>query len=81
MLWYGSSPRGGLSLISAARALALIEKQSTVRWRHLRRLAPAVLRHRMRLSSYTDDQAQSEDEIIEALLHNLEEKHVSLIKM
>ena len=80
-IWYGSSPRGGISLISASRALALIDKQDCVRWRHLKRLAPAVLRHRIRLNTYTDDQQNSEDQIISQLLSRMEEKHVSLVKM
>ncbi|CAN5844770.1 magnesium chelatase ATPase subunit I [soil metagenome] len=40
--------RGELTLIRAARALAAFEGDSTVETRHLRRIAPSALRHRLR---------------------------------
>jgi len=40
--------RGELTLIRAARALAALEHQTTTSQDHLRRVAPAALRHRLR---------------------------------
>ena len=40
--------RGELTLIRAARALASIEGCTVVTPAHLRRIAPSVLRHRLR---------------------------------
>ena len=40
--------RGELSLIRAARALASLEGDNSVDDTHLRRIAPAALRHRLR---------------------------------
>jgi len=40
--------RGELTLIRAARALAALEKETVASMEHLRRVAPAALRHRLR---------------------------------
>jgi MoxR-like ATPase len=44
---YGASPRGALSLMRAAQALAAIRGESYVRPDHVKRLAVAVLAHRI----------------------------------
>ncbi len=46
--------RGELTLIRAARALAALEGEETVRVDHLRRLAPSALRHRLRRDPLDD---------------------------
>ena len=46
--------RGELTLIRAARALAAIENTKTVADRHLRRVAPLALRHRLRRNPLDD---------------------------
>jgi MoxR-like ATPase len=43
----GASPRGSLALVSAARALALLTGQRYVTPEHVKRVAPAVLAHRV----------------------------------
>ena len=43
----GASPRGSLALVSAARALALLGGQRYVTPEHVKRVAPAVLAHRV----------------------------------
>jgi len=43
----GASPRGSLALVSAARALALLTGQRYVTPEHVKRVAPAVLGHRL----------------------------------
>ena len=40
--------RGELTLVRAARALAALDGAKTVTGEHLRQVAPAVLRHRLR---------------------------------
>lgn len=71
---YGAGPRAGISLISVARSLALIEGESVVRWRHVKTLSHAVLRHRIRLSTIAKSNDRNEDQIITNLLDRLEEK-------
>jgi magnesium chelatase subunit I len=46
--------RGDLTLIRAARALAALDGDATVECRHLRRVAPAALRHRLRRNPLDD---------------------------
>ena len=77
-IWYGAGPRAGLSLVSTARALALIEKSATVRWSHVRRMAKPVLRHRIRLTALGQREGISEDRFIEQLLERLEARQKNL---
>ena len=44
---YGASPRGALSLMRAAQALALVRGEAYVTPEHVKELAPAVLGHRI----------------------------------
>ncbi len=44
---FGLSPRGGLALINAAKAFALIEGQKFVLPEHLQAILPAVVNHRL----------------------------------
>lgn len=44
---FGLSPRGGLALIHAAKAYALIEKQKFVLPEHIQAILPAVVNHRL----------------------------------
>ncbi|MCX6130251.1 MAG: AAA family ATPase [Proteobacteria bacterium] len=73
LLWYGAGPRAGISLLSVCRSLALIEGSDTVRWRHVRRLAKPVLRHRIKLVGQSQSEQNSEDRFIESLLLHIEE--------
>jgi MoxR-like ATPase len=43
----GLSPRGGLAMLSAARALALIEGKDFVLPEHVKAVLPAVVNHRL----------------------------------
>ncbi len=47
MFEFGLSPRGGLALISSARALALIEGREFVLPEHVKQVLPAVVNHRL----------------------------------
>ena len=44
---FGLSPRGGLALINAAKAYALIDKQKFVLPEHVQAILPAVVNHRL----------------------------------
>ncbi|MEY4631481.1 MAG: hypothetical protein RIQ81_1601 [Pseudomonadota bacterium] len=71
---YGAGPRSGLALVSAARALALLEESEVVHWRHVERMAKPVLRHRVRLSLAASRDGLTEDTIVEMLLKHGREK-------
>ncbi len=64
---WGAGPRAGQALILASRCLAVLEGEPTPSAEHVRRLAPAVLRHRLVLN-YT---AASEGVDTEQILDNL----------
>lgn len=74
-IWYGAGPRAGISLVSAARAYALISQSETVRWNHVKRVAKPVLRHRIRLAAQALRDQLTEDMLIEKLLTQLEDKY------
>ena len=61
--------RGELTLLRASRALAALEGDGTVAARHLRRVAPAALRHRLRRNPL--DEAGSGERIARALTEAL----------
>jgi MoxR-like ATPase len=51
MFEFGLSPRGGLALLTSARALALIDGKDFVLPEHIKRVLPAVVNHRLVLTS------------------------------
>ena len=60
MFEFGLSPRGGLALLNSARALALIEGQEYVLPEHIKTVMPAVVNHRLEVSSdELDEQGQT----------------------
>ena len=79
-IWYGAGPRAGISLISVARALALLEGSESVRWQHVRRLVKPVLRHRIRLTAQAMRDRLTEDSIVDALVERVEIHHANLAK-
>lgn len=79
-IWYGAGPRAGISLVSVARALALLQEEESVRWEHVRRLAAPVLRHRIRLTAQGMREGMDEDAVINDLLTRLETKFKNLAR-
>lgn len=64
----GISPRGTLALDRAARAQCWLEGRDAVLPEDIKRIAPAVLRHRLMLSYQASADNQSEDDVIRLLL-------------
>jgi MoxR-like ATPase len=64
MLTYGASPRASISLIEAARALALIRGRNYMLAQDVVALAPDVMRHRMTLSYEALSQGKTADGLI-----------------
>jgi MoxR-like ATPase len=65
---YGASPRALQALEAAARAHALLEGRFNVAFGDVRRVAPAVLRHRLRLNVDADVQAVEPESVLAAVL-------------
>ena len=59
MFEFGLSPRGGLALLSSARAMALLDGKEFVLPEHIKQVLPAVVNHRLVASS---DELDSRDQ-------------------
>jgi MoxR-like ATPase len=64
----GGSPRASIYLIEAARARAYLEQRDYVLPEDVKRVAPAVLRHRLLLSYEAEAEGQTSDAIVRELL-------------
>jgi MoxR-like ATPase len=68
----GASPRGGIALVRAARAHALIEGRDFVTPDDVKAVALPALRHRMTLAPELEIEGQSTDVVLKALLNKVE---------
>lgn len=68
----GSGPRGSISLIRAARAMALINSHSYVTPDDIKQVALPVLRHRVALSPEMELEGYSTDYLLESILNKIE---------
>ncbi len=80
LIEFGSSPRGPIGLVQAARALALLRGRSQVEPADIRDLAPDVLRHRIVLSYDALSEGVSVDALLERILAAVPEPDASLIR-
>jgi len=68
----GASPRGGIALVRAARAHALIAGRDFVTPDDVKAVALPALRHRMTLAPELEIEGQSTDVVLKALLNKVE---------
>ena len=68
----GASPRGGISLVRAARAQALINGRDFVTPDDVKAVALPALRHRVTLAPEVEIEGQGADVILGALLQKVE---------
>ena len=68
----GAGPRGGISLLRAARALALLEGRDFVTPDDVKRMALPALRHRIRPSPELELEGRDADAIIAGILEKIE---------
>jgi len=71
-LTLGASPRAGVSLLKASRALALLDGRDFVTPDDVKRLAPAALRHRVTVAPELELEGVSTDRALEAILEQIE---------
>ncbi len=64
----GAGPRGGIALLRAARAHALIQAQTFVTPDDVKAVAPAVLRHRIKLSPDLEIEGYRPDDVLADIL-------------
>ncbi len=67
-LTLGASPRAGVSLLKAARAIALLEERDYVIPDDVKQLAPAVLRHRVNVAPELELEGVTPDAALKAIL-------------
>ncbi len=68
LIEYGSSPRGPIGLVQAARALALLRGRGHVELQDIRDLAPDLLRHRIVLSYDALSDGVTPDELLDRVM-------------
>jgi MoxR-like ATPase len=68
---YGSSPRGSMNLVLAAKAKALIEGRNHVSVSDINAMAEPVLRHRIGLSFKAEKEGKDEDKVIKEIVHKV----------
>jgi MoxR-like ATPase len=68
LIEFGSSPRGPIGLVQAARALALLRGRGYVELQDVRDLAPDLLRHRIVLSYDALSDGVTADELLERVV-------------
>lgn len=74
VLW-GVGPRGGQSLLMAARARAALDGRPEVDVEDIRAMATAVLRHRIVLNYNAESQGQSSETVIQRLIAEIPAAH------
>ncbi len=75
---YGSSPRGGQSIVMAAKASALIEGRLHVNGDDVRWAAPAALRHRLVLGYEAAAEGISSDVLVTEILQSISEPRAQI---
>jgi MoxR-like ATPase len=68
----GAGPRGGLALVRAARALALLDGRNFVTPDDVKAIGPAALRHRIHLSPEVELEGQKADALLAAMFSQVE---------
>jgi MoxR-like ATPase len=68
----GAGPRGGISLIRAARAAAVLSERDFVTPDDVKDIALATLRHRIRLAPELEIEGYDTDKVLIAILEKVE---------
>ncbi|MGD8235487.1 MAG: MoxR family ATPase [Chromatiales bacterium] len=68
----GSGPRGGIALLRTARAMALLNGNPFVTPDDIKRVAPMVLRHRIRLAADLEIEGRQPDDVLQDILATVE---------
>ncbi len=72
----GPGPRGSIALLRTARAHALLEGHDFVTPDDVKAVAPAVMRHRMKLSTDLEIEGYQPDDVLADILQNVEAPRV-----
>jgi MoxR-like ATPase len=80
LIEFGSSPRGPIGLVQAARALALLRGRAYIAPEDIRDLAPDVLRHRIVLSYDALSEGVTVDSLLERIMEAVPGPDAGLIR-
>ena len=72
----GAGPRGGLALVRASRALALLSERGFITPDDVRTVALPALRHRIQLSPDVEIEGQTTDNVLSAILRDVDAPRV-----
>lgn len=73
LISWGAGPRAGQALVLASKCLAVLEGEPTPSAEHVRRLAPAVLRHRLVLNYTAASEGMDTEQILDNLIRSTKE--------
>ncbi len=68
----GAGPRGSLALLRAAKGNAILKGNSFVTPDDIKEIAPAVLRHRIKLTTDLEIEGYATDDVLKDILENVE---------
>ena len=71
-LYLGASPRASLAMLNASKALAAMQGRDFVTPDDIKRIAPAVLRHRIMLAPEREMEGVTTDQVVEQLVEAIE---------
>lgn len=71
-VYLGASPRAGVAMLQASKALALLQGRDFVTPEDIKRVAPSVLRHRLILSAEAEMEGYNAPRIVETLIDQVE---------
>lgn len=80
LVYWGASSRAGITLINVSRVFSIMQGSEVLRWVHIKRFIKPVLRHRIKLTSESLRENLSEDDIIDKIIVNFENRYDKLIK-
>ncbi len=72
----GAGPRGSLALLRAARGNAILKGNSFVTPDDIKEMAPAVLRHRIKLTTDLEIEGYVPDDVLKDILENVESPRI-----
>jgi MoxR-like ATPase len=72
LLDLGASPRASIGLLATARACAVLDGRTFVIPDDVQRMAPSILRHRIRLIPEREMEGMTTDEVVTSILHAID---------
>lgn len=72
LLDLGASPRASIGLLNSAKAAAVLDGRSFIIPDDVKRVAPSILRHRIRLIPEREMEGMTPDDVVSGILHSID---------